>query len=152
MSCHDIGLGMNSVVRTVMTLLDEGRITKDAAKVLVNSCRNGVNWCDGNEGEAIDYITGCICGRCFNKIPKGEKLYYVYDTSFSLSDTDKLFDYTLNGRLCKECFDLVINEFCNDEKAGERERNYIEEHQKEEEYLSTGEYPDHNNKYRWPRD
>jgi len=63
-----------------------------------------------------------------------------------------LFDYTLNGRLCKECFDLVINEFCNDEKAGERERNYIEEHQKEEDYLSTGEYPDHNNKCRWPRD
>lgn len=140
MSCHDIGRGMNSVVRTTITLMDEGKVSKSAARVIVNSCAKGVNWCDGNQDEATEYIRRCLCGRCMKKVPKGEKLYSVWDVSMDVPnryDVDK--DLASDG-LCEECFDLVLNSHCQDDEAGPRERAQIESHSKEEDYTSTGEY------------
>ena len=77
MSCHDIGRGMNTVVRTTITLFDEGKITLESARAIIVSCRKGVHWCDGNEGEAISYISECICGKCMKKAEKGEKLFHL---------------------------------------------------------------------------
>ena len=75
MSCHDIGRGMNSVVRVVIGLYDNEEISSDAAIRIIRACARGVNWCDGNSYEAVDYIRRCRCGKCLRMIPKGEKLY-----------------------------------------------------------------------------
>ena len=149
MSCHEIGRGMNSVVRTVMTLKDDGKITVDVAKIIIKSCLYGVNWCDGNSYEARDYIARCTCGRCLKLVPKGEGLYSVTDTSLPEDEMWSLLDDFVNSRLCEKCFDEIIGAYYKDEKAGEREREYIKSYCNEEYYKSTGEYSDTNNGYRW---
>lgn len=149
MSCHDIGRGMNSVVRTTVSLMDEGKISKEAAKTIISCCKQSVNWCDGNEGEAIDYISGCMCGRCMKLVPEGEKLYSVYDVSRDFPDYYHLDDYLATDGLCEDCFDIVFKERTGDDTAGETQRHYIEEHNDPEEYTSTGEYEDNNNGFPW---
>ena len=151
MSCHDIGRGMNSVVRVTMGLYDTGKIDKESAHKIIYACARGVYWCDGNEGEATEYIRNCVCGKCMNKISKGDKLYSIYDVSpdvpnrFHIDDNYEL----VTSRLCEECFDVLINEHCGDELAGQRERQYIVEHCKPEKYLSSGQYEEWNNGLPW---
>ena len=149
MSCHDIGRGMNSVVRTVVSLMDEKKISKDAAKTIIRCCANSVSWCDGNSSEATDYVRRCMCGRCMKRVPAGEKLYSVYQVSDAVKNRYHLDDHLGSDGLCEECFDIVLAEHCKDAAAGERERKYIEEHYDSEDYISTGEYENHNNGYSW---
>lgn len=59
MSCHDIGRGMNSVVKVVLGLYDQEKFDRDTARLLFAACRKGVHWCDGNEDEAIASLRGC---------------------------------------------------------------------------------------------
>ena len=149
MSCHDIGRGMNSVVRTTITLFYEGKIPLEAARSIILSCKHGVHWCDGNEGEAVSYITGCICGKCMKKVKKGEKLYNIYSVS---NDVPDRYDWPrdfVTHRLCEECFDIVLNEKSGDNAAGPRERAYIEKTEDPADYTSTGEYENHNNGFKW---
>lgn len=49
MSCHSIGRGMNSVVKVVISLVDERKIEIEPAKEIIEACKKGVNWCDGNQ-------------------------------------------------------------------------------------------------------
>lgn len=149
MSCHDIGRGMNSVVKTTITLMDSGKLSKDVAKEIIISCAKGVGWCDGNESEAIDYIRKCMCGRCMKLIPKGEKLYSLYHVSFHIPYLYHLNEPLASPRLCEECFDIVLNELNQDENAGKRERAYIESKYKTDDYTSTGEYNPYNNGCLW---
>ena len=149
MSCHDIGRGLNSVVRATITLRDEGKISSEAAKIIINHCKRGVHWCDGNESEATAYIRHCICGRCMKKVPKGEKLYSVEDVSYDVPDQYRLAYNNATDCLCPECFDIGLNEWCKDMNAGARERAYIEKKLDPKYYTSTGEYSDDNNGYDW---
>lgn len=149
MSCHDIGRGMNSVVRTIVSLMDENKISKDAAKTLICCCASSVNWCDGNPYEATDYIRRCMCGRCMKKVPAGEKLYSVFQVSRDVPEQYHLKTHLASDRLCEDCFDVVLVEHCKDSEAGKRERKYIEDHYESKDYVSTGEYENHNNGYRW---
>ena len=149
MSCHHIGRGMNCVVRTVVSLMDKNKISKDAAKTIIHCCADSVNWCDGNFGEAIDYIRRCMCGRCMKRVPAGEKLYFVYQVSDDVPNRYHLIDHLASDGLCEDCCEIVLAEHCKDAAAGERERKYIEENYDSEEYISTGEYENHNNGCRW---
>ena len=97
MSCHDIGRGMNSVVRTTITLFDEGKICLESARAIIVSCRKGVHWCDGNEGEAISYISECICGKCMKKAEKGEKHYSIKAIASDAAITQKQADAALTA-------------------------------------------------------
>lgn len=47
---------MNSVVKVVIRLFDEGKVSLDVAKEIIYMCREGVGYCDGNEYEALDCI------------------------------------------------------------------------------------------------
>ena len=142
MSCHDIGRGMNSVVRTTVTLMDNGTISKEAAKTIICCCAKSVNWC-------VDYISKCMCGRCMKVVPKGERLYCVYDVSRDFPDFYNLDDYLATPGLCEECFDIVMKEHSGDETAGAKQKQFIEEHSRPEDYTSTGEYENNNNGFRW---
>ena len=151
MSCHDIGRGMNSVVKVTIELYDAGKINRESTIKVIRACANGVNWCDGNRDEATDYIRRCRCGRCLKMVPEGEKLYSVWDVSHDVPrryDIDDDFGLASDG-LCEECFDLVLNQHCGDQSAGERERKYIEEQNDPRQYLSTGQHEDSNNGCRW---
>ena len=153
MSCHDIGRGMNEVVKTTIELYDAKVIDINATKKLIASCAAAVNWCDGNEYEATAYIRRCRCGKCLRMVPKGEKLYSVWNVSNNVPDCyniDKKAGIATDG-LCAECFDEVISKHCSDPDAGKREMEYIESHYKDGMYKGEGEYPDHNNGCNWPK-
>ena len=138
MSCHDIGRGMNEVVKTTIELYDAKVIDINATKKLIASCAAAVNWCDGNEYEATAYIRRCRCGKCLRMVPKGEKLYSVWNVSNNVPDCyniDKKAGIATDG-LCAECFDEVISKHCSDPDAGKREMEYIESHYKDGMYKS----------------
>lgn len=84
MSCHDIGRGMNSVVKVVDALFEEGKINIEAAKIIIEACKDGVHWCDGNEHEEYSVkmgdvynrivglqnslVTDLLCPKCFEEL------------------------------------------------------------------------------------
>ncbi len=140
MSCHDIGRGLNSVVKKIIELLENNNISKEAAKEIIIACRKGVHWCDGNEEEAIECIRRCYCGNCMERIEAGKPLYSVYDVSWDMPDRyniKKNFNLATDG-LCEDCFIKIINQHCSDEKAAEKEIVYIKEKCTEDEYISEG--------------
>ena len=143
MSCHHIGLGMNSVVRKIITLMDAEEISKETAKKLIKACANGVHWCDGNEYEAVAYISRCLCGNCLEKLPEGEKLYELPDP-FDDSLWDKIDKEIVHSRLCEKCFDEFIGKFYghyDSEEAGKKKTEAVR--------CSTGDYSKTNNGFRW---
>ncbi len=138
MSCHDIGRGLNSVVKKVIELLKNDNISKEAAKQIIIACRNGVYWCDGNECEAVACFRRCYCGNCMEHIETGKPLYSIFDVSLSYSERNNMMDiYNLAADgLCEECFSKIINQHCNDENAAEKQIQYIKENCREYEYTS----------------
>lgn len=153
MSCHDIGRAMNFIVRKVMSLRNENKISVEAARDIISDCYRGVWWCDGNPNEAIDYIYSCTCGCCLRLVPKGEGLYHLVDSSLPKEDMRPMSQKFLTLRLCTECFDKVVGDYCKDESAGKREREYIEASNGwEESYRSDGAYADTNNGLKWPKE
>lgn len=86
MSCHDIGRGMNEVVKTTIELYDAKDIDINAAKKNIASCAVAVSQCAGNEYEATAYIRRCRCGKCLKMIPRDKKLYSVWDVSNNVPD------------------------------------------------------------------
>ncbi len=153
MSDHNIGRGLNAVVKTVIELYDARALDMDSAKKIIASCGEAVNWSDGNTYEATDYIRRCQCGKCLKMIPEGEKLYSVWDVSNEVPDSYHIEEKAglATDGLCAECFDEVISQQCHDPKAGKREMKYIESNVDEDQYRSEGKYPNTNNGYRWPR-
>ena len=53
MSCHDIGRGLNEVVRMTISLYNSKRIGLKEAKSVIATCAEAVNWCDGNSYEKL---------------------------------------------------------------------------------------------------
>ncbi|MCD8123968.1 MAG: hypothetical protein LUE23_02890 [Lachnospiraceae bacterium] len=136
MSCHNIGRGLNTVTRKSIELLDAGKITWDVAKELIRTARDGVNWCDGNDYEAVAYILQNRCGYCLEEIKPGKPMYNLWDIDLDYNEELRLFretrDSVVASYLCPECFDSVIREFMHDDTAGEAKRRYIEENIEED--------------------
>lgn len=146
MSCHDIGRGMNSVVREIVTLLDAEKISKEAAKTLILACIRGVYWCDGNDGEAIDYIHQYLCGNCLKKVPEGEKMYSIWDNlpyqkrNEVVRGIGKEF---VSYEFCEECFEHILEK--NNMKREDLKFD------PDDECFSRGKYNNTNNGVPWPR-
>ena len=64
MSCHEIGRGVDVIMRQVLDMYDEGKISKEAALEMVKKFPKAVHWCDGNEDEGL-YLSArdCTPGR-----------------------------------------------------------------------------------------
>lgn len=155
MSCHDIGRGMNYVVRRTITLYDRNEIALEPAKKIIASCKNAVNWCDGNGYEAIDFILNCRCGKCLKLVPKGEKLYSIFDLPYKFEDTHPNLDEELelaSYGLCEECFDRYMPNFCDEEWNVESLKKSIENDKHSNNFLSEGEHQMSNNGCSWLKD
>lgn len=62
MSCYSIGHGINNVVYHLLEFFDKGEVPIKVAKNLIMVCEKSVNFCDGNEGEAVECFE--VQGRC----------------------------------------------------------------------------------------
>lgn len=155
MSCHDIGRGLNEVVRMTISLYNSKRIGLKEAKSIIATCAEAVNWCDGNSYEAVDYISGCTCGKCLKRISKGEKIYLLSDLPWDVN----ISRITMKSRiiqgcgLCFECFMDMIeeNEELTHHKAVIDLLKSISDNTYEGD-ISTGIYEDNNNGCRWVRE
>lgn len=136
MSCHDIGRGMNSVTEVVIEMFDNKELSRAAALKLFTALKNGVNWCDGNEYEAVESIIDCRCGKCLKKIEENQRLYDIFKCSMFVTgnpwDIMDNYEGDYGGwHFCKECFDEIIKEITNGKISGEEARKYIEENDDE---------------------
>lgn len=155
MSCHDIGRGMNEVVRMTISLLDKGEIGKDSAKKIIATCRAAVYWCDGNEEEASLYYSYCRCGRCMSMLPEGELLLPLWPhenlVGFKFNSIEKK-EHLISLRVCEPCFEELIKKYGNKENIENIKKKIIEyESSGFERYRSVGSYANDNNGFRWVR-
>lgn len=143
MGCQNIGRGLNNVVRAVISLYDSRKIGLVAARVIIATCRDSVNWCDGDEYDAVDCIGDCRCGRCLRLVPKGELLLNVWCVPDDFkSDRDAFYKNAYaTYRFCETCFPEVVAtcyEGVEPDTVLEW-RDYIMKNCSESDYLSTGE-------------
>ena len=96
MSCHYIGLGMNSVAEDVLAMYDEGELTREQARRLLRDLRKAVHWCDGNEAEATICMEGERCGRC---------LSVSKDLTDVREENLDLWKWSMTGLLCPGCLE-----------------------------------------------
>lgn len=111
MSCHDIGRGMNSVVKVILEMYDNGDLDLPKSKKLIRACERGVHWCDGNEYEAIACMRETRCNKCLRPFEEGEEVAdlfndAVYDAAYDACRRDEDFEtkYGIVGyNLCHSC-------------------------------------------------
>ena len=113
MSCHDIGRGLNSVSKVVLELLAQGEITKDASRKILHACRKGVNWCDGNEDEAVQALVDKgYCGVCLNH---SDTVSNVYDNDLGYPAKYDVFDAyddtAAHFFVCSTCKEKILAEY-----------------------------------------
>lgn len=113
MSCHSIGMGMNAVVKVVLDLYDKGAIDYDAAKTLIFACRKGVNWCDGNEPEAVQCLNGARCGKRLGTVEEVGTLKSLFDNPKLLGPEGRkkyweLYEFIMNDELCERCTNELL--------------------------------------------
>lgn len=123
MSCHNIGHGINSVSKEVDMLLSEQKIDTETARKLFLACRNGVNWCDGNENEAVECIDTKRCGCCLKET---SDLTSLADAGYTGRERIRVMvQYQMvTGRLCNDC----LREIKSTEKyPAPRDQDLLEE-------------------------
>ena len=118
-------------VEKIVERYDRGEIHCDEARRQIAEARKKVSGGVKNEARVIGSIRGCRCGRCLRKKKENERFYSVRAISEDyvghndiMNDGEEILAL---DELCMECFDIVINRWFKDDKAGERERRYIEE-------------------------
>lgn len=99
MSCHRIGLGMNSVVEKSIEMFENEEIGLNACKKIIVACRNGIYWCDGNEDEAIACIIDCYCGNCLRKLHQEHRIR-----------VDRNRYDVVTHYLCEDCYQHLVYE------------------------------------------
>lgn len=121
MSCHNIGHGLNEVVRKILIEYDAGLIPYESTFRILQPCAKSVNWCDGNEYEA----TACMydrCGRCLRKGLPMFKLGVLYNDREVLNLVEK---ETIDYHLCQDCIDkLGLQEFVDSSWNVEEQARY----------------------------
>ena len=121
MSCHNIGRGLNEVVRKVLVEYDAGLIPYESAIRILHQCARSVHWCDGNEYEA----TACMYDRCGRCLRKGLPMFNI-DIPYDNQGVWKLLDKeSVDFHLCQDCIDkLEVQEFANRPWDVEKEAQY----------------------------
>jgi hypothetical protein len=113
MSCHYIGAGLNTVTEKALELYDGGKIQFDDVKELLRSIKKAVNWCDGNEMEALECIEDCRCSRCLKETNKIFDLNNVKDGYISFDDLTRFYEGegALTYYVCEDCYKELSEKF-----------------------------------------
>lgn len=103
MSCHNIGHGLNEVVRKVFVEYDAGLIPYESAFRILLQCAKSVNWCDGNEYEA----TACMYDRCGRCLRKGLPMFRLDILYNDREVWDLVSKEVIDCHLCQDCIDKL---------------------------------------------
>lgn len=118
MSCHNIGRGVNTIVKSVLELYDKKEISFKAAKKLIIKSRDAVNWCDGNYNEALECMEASEnirCSCCLEKKNK-EDLLNVYDLpeelyeKYGFLENEGYGDKIVSRFVCRDCANKMDKE------------------------------------------
>lgn len=108
MSCHNIGHGINTITELLIEQYRKGEISKEAYRALLIRCGRAVNYCDGNDYEALEALSSAgICGFCLeenNQLLDNTRDIYPGDT-VKLGNIQEKVVY---GHLCSECAKLFL--------------------------------------------
>lgn len=120
MSCHDIGHALNSVVEEIIDLNFEGEIDNESTKRLIHTAKEAVNYCDGNEYEAIECLEDYkICSACL------EQYDCLYDLSNEIDYDSEIYEeiekntYYISTIMCEECIEKLLLEKLQEKEAKE---------------------------------
>ena len=116
MSCHDIGRGLNSVTKTVIEQYKAGNLNKDAFGAILCSCRKGVNWCDGNEDEAMEALVDAgICGLCLEETHEVSNIYdNDLDYKHRYEVFDAYYDTAAHVFVCASCRKKILEQYISE--------------------------------------
>lgn len=104
MSCHDIGRGLNTVSKEIIDLYNKGKITIKVAKTLLKTAKVAVNYCDGNEFEAIACLfENDICSACLDECCELYDLSDVIDYNSKTYEKIENNPYYVSSVMCEEC-------------------------------------------------
>lgn len=128
-------MGYQEFVEKAVEIFDKGGFSCDAAREVIATARKEAFRCTKNEEEAIGSIRDFRCGRCLKKKEADERFYSVRAISEDKMGQNDIMNHgkevLASDQLCKECFDIVINRWFKEETAGKRERQYIEDCERE---------------------
>ena len=79
MSCHDIGHGVDFIIQNVLDMYEHGEISKEAALKMIRTFPQAVHYCDGNESEALEYLTDNYCCEWLHEYEYNEIFVTVDD-------------------------------------------------------------------------
>ena len=99
MSCHNIGHGLNEVVRKVLVKYDAGLIPYESAFRILQQCVESVFCCDGNPYEA----TTCIYDRYGRCLRKGLPMFKMGILYAHWDVLDLVRKETIDYHLCQDC-------------------------------------------------
>ncbi len=82
MSCHDIGRGVDFIIQNVLDMYEHGEISKEATLKMIRTFPRAVHYCDGNESEALEYLTDNYCCGCLHEY-EDDEIYVTVDDIYS---------------------------------------------------------------------
>ena len=137
---------MNSVVNNVIQFYDEGKISLVVAKKIIQSCENGVDWCNEDRFEAYATIRHCRCGNCLKKIKKGDPIYLMdnlyYDSDLKINNNSFIDEENglllVSDGVCEDCLDQVIQTKLKPGTTKEQIREELLEWHDPNDYISEG--------------
>lgn len=126
MSCHNIGEGLDTVTEKIYNLYENEKISIDAARDLLRVTQKAVHYCDGNEYEAVEFLTyNNICSSCLKQF---DKIFDLYD-GLEYGESSKLSEIEdcryVNTYMCKDCCAEMIKLLNKDEKENQEILNKI---------------------------
>lgn len=134
MSCHHIGMGMNWVAEKILQHYDAGDIDFRTTVDLIHTTTDAVNWCDGNEDEAVDTIAGYRCGKCLKHLEEDDPVFSLWDTysdvpEYGVTEHKRIYEHEevpiAFPFLCADCFDEVLAYHTGDPASGPQQRAAI---------------------------
>lgn len=112
---------------------DEGNLGLDVVKRLIWVAVHGVNYCDGNEDEAVQDSYLCRCGNCLKRMKVGERIYSSYQSHFEWRIiTDEIESGIAYPSFCPDCLMDVLGK--------EEVQNIIENNEDEKNTLVKEEW------------
>lgn len=112
MSCHEIGNGLNDIVKHVLNIYDNGNLRKEIAKSIIAECVDITKKYDGNSDEClICFKEQNRCSCCLNKVREIELYSYnnIPNVAESVMQKEWLGEDAVGLTVCRSCLSNIFD-------------------------------------------